>query len=651
MAQRYEKWLKPEQEELMKDPPPGLRALREQAPKTFAELFGYEEDEEQAGEEPAKPAARRSLFADEPGPVAVEAADPEPAVSVLSLTDMFDRPDEPVLKTPPPSEPARAGADDLFGGDVVRHEDEYDQPEPQDYAAQDEWPEEDDTAASVEPTLAYEEPAPVVESAPAAPADPANVVAFPERRTAMADEWEKISAPSNRDFSWLPEPVEAEVDDQARLAAALQSRRIGSLDPATEAVKLRLHERLIDELEQGQLETMDPARRRDAVEAAARALIQQEGIRIPVDVRDEVIAGVADEVLGLGPLEPLLQDPSVSEVMVNGVDKIFFEREGRIYRSHLRFRDATHVLRIIERIVSPLGRRIDESSPMVDARLPDGSRVNVTIPPVSPRGSTVTIRKFRADKMTMEDLVKVGSLNEVAVEFLKAAVRAKLNIIVSGGTGTGKTTMLNALSAYIPHTERIITIEDPSELKLQQEHVITMEARPPSLEGKHEVSIRDLVRNSLRMRPDRIIVGETRGAEAFDMLQAMNTGHEGSVSTVHANTPRDGLARIENMVLMAGMELPLRVIREQIASALDLIIQVSRLQDGSRRVTAITEVAGQEGDTITLQDIFTFQLDHVDPDGRVHGQMEATGLRPGFYKKFEIAGIELPSDMFATEKW
>jgi pilus assembly protein CpaF len=386
---------------------------------------------------------------------------------------------------------------------------------------------------------------------------------------------------------------------------------MGSLDPATEAVKLRLHERLIDELEQGQLETLDPARRRDAVEAAARALIQQEGIRIPVDVRDEVIAGVADEVLGLGPLEPLLQDPSVTD----------------------------------------LGRRIDESSPMVDARLPDGSRVNVTIPPVSPHGATVTIRKFRADKMTMEDLVKVGSLNEVAVEFLKAAVRAKLNIIVSGGTGTGKTTMLNALSAYIPHTERIITIEDPSELRLQQEHVITMEARPPSLEGKHEVSIRDLVRNSLRMRPDRIIVGETRGAEAFDMLQAMNTGHEGSVSTVHANSPRDGLARIENMVLMAGMELPLRVIREQIASALDLIIQVSRLQDGSRRVTAITEVAGQEGDTITLQDIFTFQIDHVDPDGRVHGQMEATGLRSGFYRKFEIAGIELPGEMFATEKW
>jgi pilus assembly protein CpaF len=647
MAQRYEKWLKPDQEELMKDPPPGLRALREQAPKTFAELFGYEEDSEEGddGEPPAEPAARRPLFADETSPASDgEPAESEPAVSVLSLTDMFDRPDEPSLKTMPPAEPAAAVAEEFFGVESLATDDvdaelTEEPAEPMQSAAA--WPEpayEPEApdvpevmveAARDEIADAAEQEAPAVDQS-GETLDPSNLVAFPERRGTMAEEWEKISAPSNREFTWLPEPEEIDPEDQARLLAAAQSRRMGSLDPATEAVKLRLHERLIDELEQGQLETLDPARRRDAVEAAARALIQQEGIRIPVDVRDEVIAGVADEVLGLGPLEPLLQDPSVTEVMVNGVDKIFFEREGRIYRSHMRFRDHGHVLRIIERIVSPLGRRIDESSPMVDARLPDGSRVNVTIPPVSPHGATVTIRKFRADKMTMEDLVKVGSLNEVAVEFLKAAVRAKLNIIVSGGTGTGKTTMLNALSAYIPHTERIITIEDPSELRLQQEHVITMEARPPSLEGKHEVSIRDLVRNSLRMRPDRIIVGETRGAEAFDMLQAMNTGHEGSVSTVHANSPRDGLARIENMVLMAGMELPLRVIREQIASALDLIIQVSRLQDGSRRVTAITEVAGQEGDTITLQDIFTFQIDHVDPDGRVHGQMEATGLRPGF---------------------
>jgi len=417
-------------------------------------------------------------------------------------------------------------------------------------------------------------------------------------------------------------------------------------NPQAEAAKIRLHELLIDELEHGTLEGLDAAAQREAVIKAARELILQEQMQLGGVSRDELVEAVADEVLGLGPLEPLLRDPSISEVMVNDLDKIFYERDGRIFRSPARFRDKQHVMRIIERIVAPLGRRIDESSPMVDARLSDGSRVNITIPPVSPRGATITIRKFRADKMRMADLIAVGALSDATAEFLAMCIRAKLNIIISGGTGTGKTTLLNALSSFIPSTERIVTIEDPSELRLQQEHVITLEGRPPSIEGKNAIQQRDLVRNSLRMRPDRIIVGEVRGAECFDMLQAMNTGHEGSISTVHANTPRDAIARLENLVLMAGMELPTKAIREQIASGIDLLIQVQRLQDGSRKVTHVTEVAGMEGDTITLQDIFLFKLDYVDEDGRVRGAMKPTGIRPGFAEKFAMVGIALPNNLF-----
>ena len=326
-------------------------------------------------------------------------------------------------------------------------------------------------------------------------------------------------------------------------------------NPQAEAAKIRLHELLIDELEHGTLENLAPEQQREAVIRAARELIAQEGLQLGGSSREELLEAVADEALGLGPLEPLLRDPSVTEVMVNDLDKIFYEQEGRIFRSPARFRDKQHIMRIIERIVAPLGRRIDESSPMVDARLPDGSRVNITVPPASPKSPTITIRKFRADKMRMADLIAVGAMSEATAEFLAMCVRAHLNIIISGGTGTGKTTMLNALSAFIPNTERIVTIEDPSELRLQQEHVITLEARPASIEGKNQIKQRDLVRNCLRMRPDRIIVGEVRGEECFDMLQAMNTGHDGSISTVHANTPRDAIARLENMVLMAGMDL------------------------------------------------------------------------------------------------
>ncbi len=423
-------------------------------------------------------------------------------------------------------------------------------------------------------------------------------------------------------------------------------------NPAADAAKIRLHELLIEELEHGTLEGLEPEQQREAVRRAARELISQEGLQLGGASREELLEAVADEVLGLGPLEPLLRDPSVSEVMVNDLDKIFYEQEGRIFRSPARFRDKNHAMRIIERIVAPLGRRIDESSPMVDARLPDGSRVNITIPPVSPKAPTITIRKFRADKMRMADLIAVGAMSEATAEFLAMCVRGKLNVIISGGTGTGKTTLLNALSAFIPNTERIITIEDPAELRLQQDHVITLEARPPSIEGKNAVHQRDLVRNCLRMRPDRIIVGEVRGSECFDMLQAMNTGHEGSISTVHANNPRDAIARLENMVLMAGMELPAKAVREQISSAIDVFIQVQRLQDGSRKVTHVTEVSGMEGDTITLQDIFLFKLDHVDDDGKVHGSMKPTGIRPSFAHKFAMAGIDMPNQLFGSgEGW
>ncbi len=426
-------------------------------------------------------------------------------------------------------------------------------------------------------------------------------------------------------------------------------RRSQSIEAVNE-LKFTLHQRLIEELDPTKLQGLEPERSRDAVVAAARSLIAQEMPGIVGVVRDELVQSVADEVLGLGPIEPLIRDPAVSEVMVNAPDQIFYEKEGRLYLSSVRFRDQQHIMRIIERIVAPLGRRVDEASPMVDARLNDGSRVNVIIPPVAPKSPTITIRKFQADKMTIEDLIAAGSMTRELAEFFRACVQIRLNIIVSGGTGTGKTTMLNALSSFIPDTERIVTIEDPTELRLQQGHVVSLEARPSSLEGKGEVTQRDLVRNALRMRPDRIIVGEVRGAEAFDMMQAMNTGHEGSLGTVHANSPRDGLARIENMVLMAGLDLPMRAIREQITSAIHIVIQVSRLADGTRKITQVSEIAGMEGEVVTMQELFRFNQRGVDSDGRVVGEFRPTGIRPRFAEKFEIAGIRLPPDLFMPVK-
>ncbi|MFB6612304.1 CpaF family protein [Agromyces sp. NPDC056379] len=376
-------------------------------------------------------------------------------------------------------------------------------------------------------------------------------------------------------------------------------------------------------------------------------IVEDEQIALTVSERNRLITEIGADVLGFGPLEPLLDDPEVSEIMVNRFDQIFVERSGRLYESRSRFNSEAQLRRVIERIVSRVGRRIDESSPLVDARLEDGSRVNAIIPPLAVDGSSLTIRKFSQTPFTVDDLVRFDTITREMATLLDAAVRAKLNILVSGGTGTGKTTLLNVLSAFIPGDERIITIEDAVELQLQQEHVVRLESRPANIEGRGEITIRDLVRNSLRMRPDRIVIGEVRGGESLDMLQAMNTGHEGSISTIHANSPRDALARLETLVLMAGMDLPLRAIREQVSSAIDVIVQISRLRDGSRRVVSITEVQGMEGDVVTLQDAFSFDYAAgVDSDGRFIGHAVPTGVRPRFVERFADLNIEVPTSIF-----
>ncbi|MCL6451431.1 MAG: CpaF family protein [Acetobacteraceae bacterium] len=363
-------------------------------------------------------------------------------------------------------------------------------------------------------------------------------------------------------------------------------------------------------------------------------------------VREALLA----EILGYGPIQPLLDDPEVTEIMVNGPEQVYVERGGRISATGVRFRDEREILRLIDKIVTPLGRRIDEANPMVDARLPDGSRVNAVIPPVAVKGPVVTIRKFARDLLEVEDLIRLGTLTAHMAQFLEACVRARLNIVVSGGTGSGKTTTLNVLSSFIPPDERIVTIEDAAELQLRQEHVVSLETRPPNIEGRGEIPVRQLVRNALRMRPDRIVVGEVRSGEALDMLQAMNTGHDGSLSTAHANSPRDLLSRLETMVLMAGMELPVKAVREQIASALDLIIHQARLRDGSRRITHITEVAGMEGEVIQLQDIFVLHIDGVGPDNRVLAHFEPTGIPPTFLDRLAARGVQLPMEMFSVDR-
>ena len=385
----------------------------------------------------------------------------------------------------------------------------------------------------------------------------------------------------------------------------------------------------------------------DELQARVRQLVNEqlsaEEAPFSPSERARLERQIADDILGYGPLEPFLHDPTVTEIMVNGYDQLYVERSGRIEETEATFLDDAHLLRIIDRIVSQVGRRIDESSPMVDARLPDGSRVNAIIPPLALRGPSLTIRKFARNALSLEDLIGLGTLTDQAANFLAECVRGKLNVLISGGTGTGKTTLLNAVSASVPSTERVVTVEDAAELRLLQRHVVSLESRPPNIEGEGEVRIRDLVRNALRMRPDRIIVGEVRGAETLDMLQAMNTGHDGSLTTLHANSARDALHRLEMLVLMAGVELPMKAIREQIAGGFDLLVHISRLVDGSRRVTQITEIAGMEGEVVTLQDLFVTRApeSQIGWDERLLAPLEATSLRPGFLNKLKANGVEL----------
>ena len=412
---------------------------------------------------------------------------------------------------------------------------------------------------------------------------------------------------------------------------------------------IRLKKYLIENISrsiEGEGITVD--QREEFIKQRIQGIYEQANLKLPQDVRGMIFKEVLNELLGFGPLQPLLDDPEITEVMVNGPKNVFIEKKGILTKSSVAFDNEDHVLQIIDRIILPLGRFVDADNPTVDARLPDGSRVNAVIRPVAIDGPCITIRKFSEEKFGINDLISFGSITEKMAEFIRACVLAHLNIIISGGTGSGKTTLLNVMSSYIPESERIITIEDAAELQLQQDHVLRMETKPANVDGRGAVTIRELVRNSLRMRPDRIVVGEVRGGEALDMLQAMNTGHDGSLTTVHSNSPRDALARLETLILMAGMDLPLKVVRQQIASAVDLIVQQTRLKDGSRKVTAVTEVAGMEGDTVVLTDIFKFEQTGVSTDGKVQGDLKPTGIRPLFSSRLEAAGFKLGADVFGA---
>ncbi|ACL26068.1 MULTISPECIES: CpaF family protein [Chloroflexus] len=448
-----------------------------------------------------------------------------------------------------------------------------------------------------------------------------------------------------------PPPVEPTV---SRSPVRPETGRIAPVGvPNTEdtfrELRARVQDRLINELN-SQIDLNNQAKVRKQVEEIFNSILDSESIVLSRAERQRLFESITADIIGLGPLEPLLADDDVSEIMVNGPKQVYIEKKGKLIKTDITFADDDHVMRIIDRIVAPLGRRVDESSPMVDARLKDGSRVNVVIRPLALNGPTITIRKFRKDKLTVQDLVRFGSMSQDMADFLAACVQARLNIVVAGGTGSGKTTLLNVLSSFIPEDERIITVENAAELQLRQEHVVTLESRPPNVEGKGEVTIRDLVINCLRMRPERIIVGECRGGETLDMLQAMNTGHDGSMTTIHANSPRDAVSRIETMCLMAGMDLPARAIREQIASAIHVFVQQSRLKDGSRKVTQITEVAGMEGDVVVLQDIFVFEQTGIDEKGKIVGHLRPTGVRPRFLEKFEALNIFLPPTIFGASE-
>jgi pilus assembly protein CpaF len=413
------------------------------------------------------------------------------------------------------------------------------------------------------------------------------------------------------------------------------------------AIKSHIHRRLLERLNLSNLDRLDRDEVMETIRTLVRELLSAEAIPLNLDERDELIRQVLDEIFGLGPLQPLMDDPTIADILVNTSQTIYVERNGRLERTDVRFHDDRHLMQVIDRIVSSVGRRIDDASPMVDARLPDGSRVNAIIPPLAIDGPHLSIRKFNDDALTAEDLVRTGSLSEPMLRLLEGVVRSRLNVLISGGTGAGKTTLLNALSAFIPPTERIVTVEDSAELRLRQPHVVRLETRPANVEGTGAIPQRLLVVNALRMRPDRIIVGEVRSAEAVDMLQAMNTGHDGSLTTLHANSPRDALSRLETMVAMAELNLPEQAVRAQIASAIDVVVQVTRLSDGSRRVRQIAEIVGMEGDVITMQDIFRFEQTGVDQDGRVRGRIHPTGIRPRCMERLETHGFTMAADAFA----
>ena len=423
------------------------------------------------------------------------------------------------------------------------------------------------------------------------------------------------------------------------------------LTPVEREWKLKIHDRLLEVMDLSLIGTVEEERARREIRDIVQRLFSEESAPLSLDQRRRIVEDIENEVMGLGPLEPLLADSKVADILVNGSKQVYVERHGKLELTDVTFNDDDHLLNIIDRIVSGVGRRIDESSPMVDARLKDGSRVNAVIPPLSIDGPMMSIRRFGVDLLQMEDLVRFGALTEDVAKVLQGIVKAELNILISGGTGAGKTTMLNVLSGYIPLDERIVTIEDSAELQLRQPHVVRLETRPPNIEGNGEVSQRELVRNSLRMRPDRIVVGEVRGPEALDMLQAMNTGHDGSLTTIHANTPRDALTRVENMVSMTGINFPSKVLREQSASAIHIVIQLSRHEDGRRRLVSMQEVNGMEGETITTSELFRFEREGLDEDGIIKGQLRATGIVPAFHKTLVSRGIDLPISVFGNGAW
>lgn len=424
----------------------------------------------------------------------------------------------------------------------------------------------------------------------------------------------------------------------------------GAMSATYQKLRGEIHQGLLERVDLEVMSRLTPDRLREELRNVVEVMLGEAGAVLNATERRQIVADIQNEVIGYGPIEPLLHDPTVSDILVNGAHQIYVERAGRLEITALRFDDDAHLMRIIDKIVSKVGRRIDESSPMVDARLPDGSRVNAIIPPLAIDGPTLSIRRFSVVPLRMEDLIGKQSLPGPFAELLSAMVKGKLNVLISGGTGSGKTTMLNVLSGYIPENERIITIEDAAELQLQQPHVIRLETRPANIEGKGEISQRALVRNSLRMRPDRVVLGEVRAGEAFDMLQAMNTGHEGSMATVHANTPRDALSRLENMIGMAGLQLPAKAMRQQIASALSAVVQLSRLTDGRRKVMSISEVTGMEGEIVTMQEICGFQQSGVGPDGKVLGRFRASGVRPRFLEKINSYGLKVPDHLFDPTK-